>query len=556
MKKILTMVLTAAMAMSLCAGCGSSQSAAPAGKAAEASGTEKGGASSGGGTSAENAGGKTKVTVGLTNTVQTLSPFAGANPYYNMILGEVYQRLGMRENFSSGEFVSVLMKDYKKTDDLTYEITLYEDIYDSNGVNLTAEDVAWCLQENKAAGVGGSSYFDSAEVTGDYTLTVKLINNALGAFETMCENDMIVTKESYEAAGDGMSAKPVGTGPYVIKEFITGSKVVLEANGDYWMNKSKEAKPMECYGQNVDVIEFNFLTETTQMALAVENGTVQMAQWLNESIVEDCSAVEGVVTEQLASPQICEILFNQTADSPCQDVNLRKAIAYCADNDAVVENVLYGVGSVPKALGKAGQNGYNEAWETGYEYYPYNVEKAKECLAASGYAGEKLTIMIMSTASFEAAAQVLQANMQAIGINCEIAEYDDVTWGKYLPASAGYTYDVTLHNMSMKGAYLMQTLATYLDQHQYQDGCNMAGASDPKLQEMIDACLAEDWTQEDYDKFYEYAFENCLIYQWYANAYTVAHADGITIPEYARGAVKGELLVGACEFPSDWNYFE
>ena len=553
MRKIFAAVLAASMTMGLLTGCGSSsqsQASATTAAAAAAAGSE-----AAGGETAQ-AGGKTKVTVGLTNTVQTFQPFAGANPYYNMILGQVYQKLGQRKSFSDGEFTKILMKDYEKVDSVTYNITLYEDIYDSNGVNLKAEDVAWCLQESKAQGVGGSSFFDSAEITGDYTLTVKLINDSLGAFETMCENDVIVTKESYDKSGDGMATKPVGTGPYVVTEYITGSKVVLNENENFWMENSKEAEAMDCFAHNVDVIEFNFLTETTQMALAVENGTVQMAQWLNESIVEDCSAVEGVTTESLPSPQICEVLFNMTDASPCKDVNLRKAIAYCANNEAVVENVLYGAGSVPKALGKAGQNGYNEAWETEYEYYAYDADKAKECLAASGYNGETLKIMIMSSASFEAAAQVLQANMQAIGINCEIDEYDDVTWGKYLPANAGYTYDITLHNMSMKGAYLMQTLATYLDQHQYQDGHNMVGAADDKLQEIIDRCMSEDWTQADYDEFYAYVYETLPIYQWYANAYTVAHVDGITIPEAARGALKGELLVGACEFPADWNYFE
>lgn len=540
MKRLLAAVLAATMALGLCTGCGSGNEAA--GKAA----ADK--------TTAE--GGRTKITVGLTNTVQTFQPFNGANPYYNIILGQVYQKLGQRVSLSDGAFEKVLMKDYEQVDGTTYNITLYEDIYDSNGVNLTAEDVAWCLAENKAQGVGGSSFFESAEVTGDYTLTVKLINDSLGAFETMCENDVIVTKESYEKSGDGMAAHPVGTGPYKVTEYVTGSKAVIEEDANFWMEKSKEAVPTDSMAHNIDVIEFNFLTETTQMALAVENGTVQMGLWLNESIAEDCASVDGVVTDSLESPQICEVLFNQTDSSPCDDVNLRKAIAYCIDNQAVIDNVLYGVGSVPTALGKEGQQGYNPDWETQYSYYPYDLEKAKECLAASDYNGETLKLMIMSTSSFEAAATILQANMQAIGINSEILEYDDVTWGKYLPASAGYTYDVTLHNLSMKGAYLMQTLATYLDQNQYQDGANMMGASDSVLQEIIDRCMSNDWTQDDYDEFYQYVYDNCMIYQWYNNAYTVAHEEGIVVPDAARGALKGELLIGACQFPENWSHFE
>jgi ABC-type transport system substrate-binding protein len=473
-----------------------------------------------------------------------------------MILDEVYQHLGMRKEFGSAEFVKVLMKDYEQLDPVTYKITMHDGIYDSKGVNLKAEDVAWCLAESKAQGVSGSSFFASAEIIGEYALTVKLIEDSLGAFETVCENVVIVTKQSYQSTGDGMAADPIGTGPYVMKEFITGSKAVLEKNEDFWMNKSGSAKLLDCFKANVDIIEYNFLTETTQMVMAIENGTVQMGQWLNESIVEDAAAVKGVVVEQLESPQICELLFNMSGKSPCIDVNLRKAIAYSVDNNKLLQNVLYGVGSVPKALGKAGQRGYNTAWETEYDYYHYDVEKAKEYLAKSNYKGEKLKIMIMTMPAFEAAAQVLQANMRAIGINSEIAEYDDVTWGKYMVASNGYEYDILLHNLSMKGAYLMQTLATYLDQNQYQDGYNMVGMADPELQAMIDACMSKDWKQEDYDKFYKYAFDNCLIFQWYANTFTTAHVEAITIPSYARMALKGELLVGACDYPDTWNYFE
>lgn len=489
-----------------------------------------------------------KVVVGLSNTVQTLQPFNGANPYYNMIVGEVYQKLGQRKSFSDPTFVSVLMKEYEQVDSQTYNITLYDDIYDSAGVNFKASDVIFSLTNNKAQGVSGSSYFDSAEETGDYSLTVHLINDALGNFETMCENCCMVTEESYNASSDGMATEPVGTGPYKVTDYITGSKVVLVKDENFWMLNSKEASPDEGMAQNVNEIEFNFLTETTQMSLAIQQGTVQMAQWLNESIVSDAQAIEGVVAEELPSPQICEILFNQTENSICSDENFRKAVAYGVNSQLVVNNVLFGVGQVSKALGKKGLAGYNEAWETDYDYYNYDVEKAKEYLAASGYDGKEVTIMIMSLPSFEAAAMVLQASLQAIGINSRIDEYDDVTWGKYLPANTGYTYDITLHNVSTTGSYLIQTLATYLDQNQYQDGHNMEGAADPELQALVDACFSKDWTQEDYDKFYDYCYEHCLIYQWYDNAYTVAHAENITIPEGARMALKGALMVGACEF--------
>ena len=327
----------------------------------------------------------------------------------------------------------------------------------------------------------------------------------------------------------------------------------MAENENYWGDEAKDLEDLPVFRHNIDVIELDFLTEATQMSVALQTGEIQMGLWLNEAIVEECKEYPGVVVETLPNMQMCEILYNVTDDSPCKDVNLRKAIAYATNNQMLIDNALHGIGAVSPAFGKPGLTGYNEAWETDYEYYPYDLEKAKEYLEKSDYNGEELMIMIQSNALYRAEATVLQENLKAIGINSRIDEYDMSTRNKYVVAGNGYHYDIALYNLSAQGSYLIQTWVGWLDENRYGNGTNMFGSSDSKLQELVDACGASDWSQEDYDALYEYLYDNCLIYQWYDS---YACEEGITIPNEARSAMNGEFLIGALELPEDWAHFQ
>lgn len=548
MKKKLAMILAAAMILSLTA-CGSSDTGA--GGSAGAAGTQAEAAADSTGVS-----GRTKIKVGLTDTRSTLQPFQGTGLYVNFILGQVYQRLGQRTDYNTQSFTPVLMTEYEKADDVTYNITIRDNVYDSNGVHLTAEDVAWCFNHVKENGLSGNAYIDHAEATGDYTLTLTMAKSSLGAFEAACEAVCIVTRESFEASEDGMATEPVGTGPYLVTEFVTGSKVVLERNENFWGDSAEDKDDYAVFKHNVDIIEFNFLTEATQMSVALQTGEIQMGLWLNEAIVDEVRTYPGLAVETIDNLQMCELLYNVTDSSPCRDENLRKAIAYAVNNQLLIDNALNGVGGISPAFGKPGQQGYNTAWETDYEYFPYDVEKAKEYLAASDYNGEELMILIQSSALYRSEATVLQENLRAIGINSRIDEYDMSTKNKYVVAGNGYHYDLALYNLSAQGAYLIQTWGSWLDNTVYGNGINMFGSSDPKLQELVEACQSTDWTQEDYDELYQYLYDNCLIYQWYDSKYTYALKEDVSIPENARSAMNGEFVIGALEFPENWSNVE
>jgi ABC-type transport system substrate-binding protein len=66
-----------------------------------------------------------------------------------------------------------------------------------------------------------------------YTLQLKLREPNYPIIATMLVTDLAHAREVVEAANGDIQARPVGTGPYVLKEWQRGSRVVLEANPKY-----------------------------------------------------------------------------------------------------------------------------------------------------------------------------------------------------------------------------------------------------------------------------------------------------------------------------------
>ena len=90
-----------------------------------------------------------KVVVGLNNDPQNLGPFQGMSAGRIGVLYTMYEMLAVTEG---GETYGVLMQDCEKVDDLTYNITIYDYIYDQAGNHLTADDIVWCYETAIASG--------------------------------------------------------------------------------------------------------------------------------------------------------------------------------------------------------------------------------------------------------------------------------------------------------------------------------------------------------------------------------------------------------------------
>lgn len=542
MKKVLTAILSLAMVVVLFAGCSNSfGDAAPSGV------PESAAPSSAAGTDSAK---KTKVTVGLADNVNTLTPIYKISVYTCPVVGSVCENLGQ---WVDTEFTGVLMKNWEEIDDVTYKVELYDYITDSEGNAFTTEDVEYCIQRAQEGGITYAKYVESMDIEDDYNFTLHLTKAEVGYFEDFCQNVWMYTKEAMEASTDDMATDPVGTGPYVLVDYASSSHILFEKRDDYWQ---KEELIPRCSQANVDVIEFVIIKEAAQMAVALETGSVQLAYWVPTSIVADLQKVDTVKTVTTGIPQMRNMVFNCSENSIFGGENgklLRQALCYALNEQAMVDAGLNGMGIPPKTWGKEGYIGYNPEWEK-EDYYSYNPEKAKELMAQAGYPnGFSCTFWGVDNAWSRSFMQVAQANCAAVGIDMKIDWMpDNINAQMQVDLTAGW--DIYQISTTSGSGYQAGYYNYLCDRTLRASGYNMFGLHDDDyLQSLVEAAGAKTWTQEDVDALHDYVVENCFVYTPFDSLNAISYVPEITEIYYRNW--RRDPLIGPSTFSEDYSYY-
>lgn len=87
-----------------------------------------------------------------------------------------------------------------------------------------------------------------------------------------------MTKAAYEASSDQMATTPVGTTAYVLTDYIPGSEYAFEKADSYWQSEDNFT---DYQYANVDRIEYYYIPEDSQLAIALESNTVDMVNGLS-----------------------------------------------------------------------------------------------------------------------------------------------------------------------------------------------------------------------------------------------------------------------------------
>lgn len=506
-KKCLSMFFAACMVISLAA-CGSGNAGTDSKDTTKSTSGDSGTEGSAD-TNAAAAGDKI-LKVGIDSTLDSLDPWGVAKPSKSFICGTLYQPLGIAATIGSEDIQGVLMKAWEQVDDYTYKVTLYDNIKDSKGNSLTASDAIFSF--NKWSEVNTSAIV-SMEKIDEYTFTMTLNTAVPGMFQTLAQDVYMTTEAGYTACGDGLAATSCGTSPYVLKEFVSGSKVVLVRNENYWQTDASLNHPS--YTANADVIEFDILTEITQMGIALEQGDIQLGLWVNNSLLNGLSSHANLEFYAAPCTESRGIMFNMTESSPFyNNLALREAVCYAIDNETVVEACTYGYGEISKGLIGSPDStiGYNSEWSN-YPY-SYDPEKAKEKLAEAGYSEGELTLRLLcnNNAVIKSLWECVQANLSAVGINATLDIYDGSTYGSYRDGTSGM-YELAYCGAQM-GGDVTKCWDTLFNSANRDSGATWFGLKDDHLQSLYDTIIQPNgFTQANIDVFYNYIETNCLYYQ-------------------------------------------
>jgi len=457
---------------------------------------------------------------------------------------------------SDGQYHPWLAKSWTKNEEkstpthVVYDVELYDYITDFNGNNITADDVVFSFNECLTNGTGNqhtalTGNLDSIEKTGDYTVEIAVNSEAAGGLEQMMTQVMIVSQKEYEASGDCMRSNPIATGAYKVESWTTGSSLILTKNENYWQ------KPELCgevQMQNVDRIEYYFVTESAQMAIGLETGIYDVVTNLNYSnasrFMEGGESADGFAVTTVRDTYIQQMWVNRSEESPLHDLRIAQAVLYAIDIDALITAVVEGHGEPCYCYGSDISIGFQQKWKSD-DYYNYNLDKAKELLAEAGVKDGDLNLTILCDTDEVRSkiAQVIKLMLSEVGINAEVTSFEQALWNTYQTDPTKFDL-----NISYNGAtgYITNTWRQ-LDSTRYAEH-NMAMVRDDTLDNLIKtASISQD--PDDLDAAKQYMTENAYHYALFHKEMNyVTNAKIITEPLYN---VRGNIVPGATKYI--WN---
>jgi ABC-type transport system substrate-binding protein len=388
----------------------------------------------------------------------------------------------------------------------TYDIEIHDKINDSAGNHITAADIVWFIEESKETALKPAfRKVISVSQTGDYTLQVKLNSNIIGVFEWILSDTFIISRTAFEASSDGFNTSVVSTSPYLCTKFVAGSGLSFEKRKDYWYDENLLP---ECVRPQVDKINFLFITEPSQMGIALETGVIDIAMDLASSSCSQFLNNSDYTVEFVDSNQGYQLFFSGVDTSPCaNNTLLRQAICYAIDINGMIKGAAGGFASPMYDVCAPAIIGFNNKWKN-EPYYGYDLNKAKDLLSRSGYKGEKLELLVPPYALMPKAGEIIQSYLMEAGINCSINSVDMALFGSML--FDGTKYDMVIH--SIGGVFLSDHWSSRYDMAAYSTG-DATGRHDKALAELLyKTWTPEGWTEENIDKVHYYLRDNAIAY--------------------------------------------
>jgi peptide/nickel transport system substrate-binding protein len=312
-----------------------------------------------------------------------------ADPYFyaetptNQLTFNVYD--GLTRFDEDYKLQPALAEKWEPVNDITWIFHLRKNLKFHDGTPLTAEDVKFSV--HRCGTWARSGFKDSVaniervEVVDPHTVKI-ITKGPFGILPQMMGRVMIMSKAYVEKTGDDAQAtKPIGTGPYMLKEWVRGDRLVLVANDSYFRGAPRLKQ----------VIIRPMSNDATRVA-ALLSGEVMM---VNDVPVRDVARVKGNPNLDVMVRESNRVIFlhmdqkrekspkvdSPTGKNPFLDVRVRRAVYLGINEDAIVKHVMNGFAVPMGQMYPRTTLGYDES----IVRPPYDPEKAKALLKEAGY---------------------------------------------------------------------------------------------------------------------------------------------------------------------------
>ena len=328
----------------------------------------------------------------------------------------------------------------------------YPNIPPSNGREFTSDDVMF--HYHRIYGLGGcftkpSPYRDtdprfkdliSINAPDKYTVVFKFKTpNPDFIMETLHNVSLAQCMENYDVVkqyGD-MSDwhHAVGTGPFLLKDFVPGKYASLEKNPEYWGHDERHPQNKIPY---IDKLKIVIIPNEMDAVEAMRAGKIDC---MNQISYKGARALQKTNPEiiQIRTPGAPALSIQPRNDKPpYNDLRVRKALQMAIDLPTIART--YFEGAVDPEPSNLTASKYMMNWGFPYtdwppelkDEYAYNPARAKQLLAEAGYPhGFKTNVVVSSDANM-GLLEIVKSYFAAVGIEMEVRVMSIPDWVKYV----------------------------------------------------------------------------------------------------------------------------
>ncbi len=344
-------------------------------------------------TPAASARSKTSFVIGVKQDIDSLNPYVGvvASAFESYQLMYDYLTTSAAKDFAPEPWLAEKWE--TSADGKTWTFHIRKGVKWSDGVDLTAKDVAYTFQrakDDETANGQYSSYVDNITkitATDDHTVVMEVEKPSpimLRLAVPILPEHVWSKVSAKDAATFANDKDVVGSGPFQLAEAKKGQFYRFTANKQHFSG-----------APSIDELIFTVFADDTALAQALRQGEIDMAQDLPAAIADTLVGQAGITVNDAKYYGFNEIGYNlgaATVDGKAigdghpalKDKQVRLAIDHAIDRKTLVTKVLNGHGS--PATGVIPPIYADLHWNPGSAERAFDLAKANSILDAAGYA--------------------------------------------------------------------------------------------------------------------------------------------------------------------------
>lgn len=389
-----------------------------------------------------------KVKVGwLTNELVNLDPHMADKGVQIQVISNVFN--GLLTFNKKGEMVGDIAKDWKISNQTTYEFTLEEGITFQNGESVDADAVKRSLDRlrglKKSPHISKVKPIKRIETPNPTTVQIEL-KEAVAPFLAFMTcvpgraGAIVSTKAIKKMGAEKYNRMPVGSGPFKVTDRETGTSLTLKKFENYWETESGNQLPY------LDQIKIQLIPEPSTLWTALKTGSIKYASSLPGQFGDQAKQssqidVRGVspgnwscismlcnnpakepymkYAKMAAGGSVKGVKKWKGKDIPTSNKKVRKAVSMALNREEIVDRGYFGWAKPAHSLFNPVIGWLYEEKSKSGQYQ--DIEQAKQLLDETGYTGDpRFKMNLLGVPEDKRIMTVIQSQLSNVSIDATL----------------------------------------------------------------------------------------------------------------------------------------